>query len=109
MAIFANGAATQATASVGTSATLVFDADASGITAGITIGDITVINTGSVTMFVGQSGVTATTGLRVPPGASWSSNGLGALQSSTNYDVYAITSSGTTSALAGPLSLTVNE
>lgn len=109
MAIFANGAATQATASVGTSATLVFDADASGITAGVTIGDIIVLNTGSVTMFIGQSGVTATTGLRLPPGASWTSQNLGALQSSTNYDIYAITSSGTTTALAGPATLNISE
>jgi hypothetical protein len=109
MAIFANGAATQATASVTSSATLVFDSDASGITSGITIGDIIIVNTGTVTMFIGQSSVTATTGLRVPPGASWTSQGLGALQSSTNYDVYAITSSGTTSALAGPATLNVSE
>lgn len=105
MPIFANGAATQATASVTSSATLVFDADASGITAGITIGDVTVINTGSTTFFVGQSGVTASTGLRVPAGAQVTITGFGALQSSTNFDIYAITSSGTSSALAGPASV----
>lgn len=108
MAIFANGAATQ-TASVTNSATLVFDSDASGITAGITIGDVTVQNTGTTTIFVGQSGVTATTGLRVPGGAQVTINGFGALQSSTNFDIYAITSSGTSSTLAGPVTLSVNE
>lgn len=109
MPIFATGAATQATASVGNTATLVFDSDASGITAGVTIGDVTVINTGTTTFFVGQSGVTATTGLRVPGGAQVTINGFGALQSSTNYDIYAITASGTSSALAGPVTLSVNE
>jgi hypothetical protein len=111
MAIFANGAATQATASVLSTATLVFDSDASGITSGITIGDVTVMNTGANTMFIGQSSVTATTGLRVPAGAQVTINGFGAKQSSTNFDIYAIaaTSSTLTSALCGPASLSVNE
>lgn len=105
MPIFANGVATQATASVTSSATLIFDADFAGIPAGVTLGDVTVINTGTVTFFVGQSGVTATTGLRVPPGAQVTITGFGALQSSTNFDIYAITASGTSSALAGPASV----
>ena len=105
MAIFANGSATQTTASVTNSATLVFDSDASGIPTGVTIGDVTVVNTGAVTFFVGQSGVTSSTGLRVPPGAQVTITGFGALQSSTNFDIYAITASGTSSAIAGPASV----
>lgn len=100
MAIFANSSATQ-TASVTNSATLVFDSDASGIPTGASLGDVTVINTGSATIFVGQSTVTASTGLRVPAGAQVTITGFGALQSSTNYDIYAITSSGTSATLAG--------
>lgn len=107
MAIFSTAAATQSTASVGNTATLVFDSDATGIPTGATIGDVTVINTGATTFFVGQSAVTAVTGLRVPPGAQVTINGFGALQSSTNYDIYAITSSGTSSAIAGPVSVSV--
>ena len=109
MAIFASSIYTQSTASVGSTATLVFDADPTSSVAGSVIGDVTVINTGTVTFFVGQSGVTATTGLRVPPGAQVTINGFGAVQSSTNYDIYAITASGTSSALAGPVTLSVNE
>lgn len=102
MAIFANSAATQATASVGTSATQIFNPSASGIPSGASLGDITVINTGSTTFFVGQSTVTASTGLRVPPGAQVTVSGFGAKQGSSTYSIYAITSSGTSSALTGP-------
>ena len=109
MPIFSTGVATQTTASVTNSATLVFDSDFTGIPTGVTLGDITVINTGATTFFVGQSGVTATTGLRVPPGAQVTINGFGAVQSSTNFDIYAITASGTSSAIAGPVTLSVNE
>lgn len=101
MAIFANSAATQ-TAAVTNSATLVFDSDASGIPTGAVIGDVTVVNTGATTFFVGQSTVTSSTGLRVPPGAQVTIAGFGAVQTSTNYDIYAITASGTSSSLAGP-------
>jgi len=110
MAIFANGVATQ-TASVLSTATLIFDSDAAGIPAGVTIGDVTVINTGKNTMFIGQSSVTASTGLRVPSGAQVTINGFGALQSSTNFDIYAIAASSSTltTSLAGPATLSVNE
>jgi hypothetical protein len=107
MGIYANSAATQTTGSVGTSATLIFDADASGIPTNATIGDVTVINTGNVTIFVGQSGVTASTGLRVPAGAQVTIAGFGAKQNSTNYDIYAITASGTSSTIAGPATVDV--
>jgi hypothetical protein len=108
MAIFANSSAVQSTASVANTATLIFDSDASGIPTGVTIGDVTLMNTGAVTFFVGQSGVTSSTGLRVPPGAQVTINAFGALQSSTNYDIYAITASGTSSALAGPATVDAN-
>jgi hypothetical protein len=105
--IFNASAATQTTA-VTNSATLIFDADATGIGTNATIGDVVVINAGATTMFIGQSGVTSSTGLRVPPGGQWSSNAFGAIQSSTNYDIYAITASGTTTAIAGPATLDSN-
>ena len=108
MAVYANSSAVQATASVTSSATLIFDSDASGIPTGVTIGDVTVVNTGTVTMFIGQSGVTSSTGLRVPAGAQVTINNFGALQSSTNFDIYGITASGTTSALCGPATVDAN-
>lgn len=101
MPIFAASAAVQ-TASVTNSATLIFDADASGIPTNAVLGDITVINTGATTIFVGQSAVTASTGLRCPPGAQITIAGFGAKQNSTNFDIYAITSSGTSTTLSGP-------
>jgi hypothetical protein len=108
MAIFANSSAVQSTA-VPNSATLIFDADASGIPTGATIGDVTVINTGSVTMFIGSSSVSTTTGLRVPAGAQVTINNFGALQSSTTFDIYAIASSAAgTTALAGPATVDAN-
>jgi|SRR5579859_3497419 len=102
MPIFANSAATQATASVGNTATQIFNVSASGIPAGAVIGDLIVENTGSVTMFVGQSAVTAVTGLRVPAGGSVTLTGFAATQAVTTGNVYGITASGTTSALVGP-------
>lgn len=105
--IFNASAATQTTA-VTNSATLLFDADATGIGTNATIGDVVIQNAGTVTMFIGGSGVTTSTGLRLPPGASWSSNGLGALQNSTNFDFYGITASGSTVAVAGPATLDSN-
>lgn len=104
MPIFASSSAVQ-TASVTNSATLIFDADASGIPTGALIGDVTVINTGSTTIFVGSSAVSATTGLRCPAGAQITITGFGAKQSSTNFDIYAITSSGTSTTLAGPVTV----
>lgn len=102
MAIFASSAALQ-TATVTNSSSKIFNASASGIPTSAALGDITVINTGSTTVFVGSfTGVTATTGLRLPAGAQVTIAGFGAKQGSTNYDIYAITASGTSTVLAGP-------
>lgn len=102
MAVFANSAATQ-TAAVTNSSSKVFNASAAGIPTGAALGDITLVNTGTVTVFVGSfTGVTATTGVRVPAGASLTLSSFGAVQGSTNFDLYAITASGTSSVLVGP-------
>lgn len=105
MAFFANGSPTQVTASVGTAATLVFDTDASGIATGASLPDVAVTNTGTVTMFVGGSSVGTASGLRCVAGATILQQGQSALQSSTVGDVYACTATGTTTALAGLMSL----
>jgi hypothetical protein len=100
MAIFANSAATQANA-VPNSATKIWNASASGIPTGATLGDVIVQNTGAVTMFIGSASV-STTGLRVPPGAQVTISGFGAVQGNTNYDIYAIAASSTgTTSLCG--------
>lgn len=103
MAIFATSAATQ-TAAVTSSSSKVFNASASGIPTSAALGDITLVNTGSVTVFVGSfTGVTAVTGIRVPAGASVTLSQFGAVQGSTNYDLYAITASGASTVLVGPV------
>lgn len=108
MAVFANSAATQTTASVGNTATQIFNVSASGIPTGAVIGDLIVVNTGATTMFIGQSAVTAVTGLRVPAGGSVTLTGFGATQAVTTGNVYGITSSGTTSAIVGPATVEYN-
>lgn len=99
--IFANSAATQATASVGTSATQIYNTSASGIPAGVTLKNLTIVNTGSVTFYVGQSGVTSSTGLPVTAGTQVTIDGYSYAQGASGGNVYAITASGTSSALAG--------
>lgn len=62
---------------------------------GATLRDLTIINTGTVTCFVGTSSVTASTGLRLDPGQQLTIQGSNTV-GSTNWNLYAITSSGTT-------------
>ncbi len=101
MAIFANSAATQTTASVTNSATQIYNTSASGIPAGVTLRNITIVNTGSVTFFVGQSAVTAVTGIAVPAGGQLTIEGYAFAQGAAGGNVYAITASGTSSAIVG--------
>ena len=109
VAIFANGTAAVQSSAVTNSSSLIYDTDATNIPTGDTLADITLINTGSVTIFVGSfTGVTAITGLRVPAGAQVTINGFGAKQSSTNGDLYAITASGTSSVLVAPATVDAN-
>lgn len=101
MAIFANSAATQTTASVANTATQIYDTSASGIPTGVTLKNLTIVNTGSTTFYVGQSAVTAVTGIAVPAGGQLTIEGYSHAQADTAGDVYAITASGTSSAIAG--------
>ena len=62
----------QATASVGTTATLVWSGTAASLAAispAVTLRDITVINTGANPIYVGGTSVSNTTGMYVAPGA----------------------------------------
>lgn len=107
MAIFANSAATQTT-SVGNSATEVFNPSASGIPSGVTLYDVTLINTGTVTVYLGQSAVTAVTGLQLAAGQQVTYNHESFAQGTAANAIYAITSSGTTSVLAGLATVAAN-
>lgn len=59
-------------------------------TLGPTVRDLTVINTGTCVISVGQSGVTATTGVLLVPGAQMTIQNWQAQVGTTTSDVYAI-------------------
>lgn len=65
---------------------------------GAALRDITVINTGTVTCFVGTSSVTATTGVPLRSGEQLTIQGshVQAESGNTSWNLYAITASGTT-------------
>lgn len=112
MAIFAaSPPAYQTTASVGSSATQIYNTTSvttGGHTysfpTGVTLSELTIVNTGSVTCFVGTSAVTAATGTPLRSGEQLTirgSNHVQAESGATSWNLYAITSSGTTSVEAG--------
>lgn len=98
MAIFA--APTQTTTSVGNSATQVFNSNASFVATGASVTNVTLVNAGTVDCFVGQSGVTATTGLRLPAGAQLTFHNWSYPKNTAAANISAITSSGTTTVLS---------
>ena len=102
MGIYATS--TVQTTSVGNSATKVFDTQSSKYVDGAYLNDVTLVNTGTVTAFVGIAAVT-TTGLRLAPGQQLTITGYhylgGATKGDTNGNIYAITASGTTTIQAG--------
>ena len=102
MAIFANGPGIVQTTAVATSATLIFDTDATNIPSGATLPDLTIVNVGANTCYVGQSSVSTSTGIKLPAGAQLTIRGYSGLQSSTAGDTYAIcTASSLTTVMAG--------
>lgn len=98
MAIFASGGVQ--TTTVTNSATKVFDTTSSLYTTGATLTDVTLVNVGTTTCFVGIAAVT-TTGLRLAPGQQLTITGYKYVKGNTLGDVYAITASGTTVIEAG--------
>lgn len=98
MAIFASN--TIKTTSVTTAAVKIFDVTSSAFATGATLKNVTVMNTGSVTAFIGIASVT-TTGLRLAPGQQLTINGYSYVKGDTTGDLYAITASGTTTIEAG--------
>lgn len=113
MAIFSGTApALQGPTTVTSSATQIFNTVGTPIgsptvdfTAGTNLGTLTLINTGSVNCWVGTSSVTAVTGLLLKPGEQLTiQNGTHLAAESgaaTSWNLYAITSSGTTTVEAG--------
>ena len=100
MAIFATSAATQTTL-VNTSGELVFDTDASGVPTGASLPDVTIVNAGTVTCYVGQAAVSGTQGFPLLAGQQMLIRGYLGNQASTAGDIYAITAAGTTTVRTG--------
>jgi hypothetical protein len=71
--------------------------------AGTVLGSLTIMNTGPVTCFYGQSGITASTGTPLNPGEQVTIRGVGHVAKevgATSWNLYAITASGSTSITA---------
>jgi hypothetical protein len=100
MGIFA-ASTVQNTAPGSGGTTKIFDANSSLYAAGATLTDVTIVNAGTVTVFLGSSTVTAAHGLRLDPGVQVTLNGYRHVKGDTNGDIYAITSSGTGAVEAG--------
>ena len=66
-------------------------------------------NTGSVTVFLGSSTVTAATGLPLAAGQQITYNGFSTATGSGGTALYAITNSGSTTVVTGLATLNVNE
>jgi hypothetical protein len=102
MAIFANGIAEQTT-SVTNSATLVFSGTIAALAAlspAVTLKNVTIFNSGTTTAFVGGSSVT-TAALPLGVGQQLLIQGYSTTTGTTVHDLYAITSAGTTTLVAG--------
>lgn len=104
MGIFsASPPAYQTTASVTTAATQIYNTTSvttGGVTytfpTGVALANLVIVNTGTVTAYIGQSAVTAVTGTPLFAGQTMSLGGSVTAGAST-WNLYAITSSGTTS------------
>lgn len=98
MPIFDAGSPAYQSASVGQSAALIWSGTASalaGITPAVTLRDITIINTGTATVFIGGSLVTATA-FPLGPGQQMTVQGWTATSNKTTNDIFGICSAGTT-------------
>lgn len=100
MAIFGSNIQTT---SVGNSAAAVFNPNAAPFsTLAGPLKDVTIENTSStVTVYLGQSGVTSSTGLPLPPGDQITYEGFSTATGSGGTALYAITASGTAVVVAG--------
>lgn len=109
--IFATGVQ-QVTATVNTTAGVIWDTDNTStttygplgsVTVGAVLKDLIIKNTGTATMYVGLAAVSGTQGCPVNPGASMILYGYVAtsVASNTGGDISAVTASGTTSAEVG--------
>lgn len=99
MAIFSSGSVQ--TTTVTNSATKVFDTASNKYATGAALTNLTLVNTGATTCFIGIAAVTVT-GLRLAAGQQITIYGYNyTAGSGTAGDVYAITASGTTTIEAG--------
>jgi hypothetical protein len=99
MATFDGSLPAQQVSSVTTTPTVdVFSANVTAFAAlnpATTLHDVTIINIGPATVFLGSSSVTASTGLALKAGQQVTIQGWTATTGTTTNDIWAITSSGT--------------
>lgn len=114
MAIFSGSApAIQGPTTVTSSATQIFNTSGTPISSpaaptlfstGANLGSLTIVNTGAVNAFIGTSAVTAATGLILKPGEQLTLQNATHLvgeTGATSWNVYGITSSGSTTVEVG--------
>ena len=90
------------TTSVGNTASAVFNPNATPYsTLAGPLKDPIIENTGSVTVYLGQSGVTSSTGLPLLAGQQVTYNGFSTVTGASGTALYAITASGTSTVVAG--------
>lgn len=98
MAIFSVGSPAYQAASGSTTAVKIWSGTASALAAlspAVTLRDFTVVNTGTVTIYVGGSSVAgAATGAPVPAGAQLTIQGWTATSNTSTNDVWAISAAG---------------
>ena len=96
--------------SVGNSAVEVFNPNAAPFsTLTGPLKDPIIENTGSVTVYLGQSGVTSSTGLPLLAGQQITYNGFSTPTGASGTGLYAITASGTSTVVVGLATININE
>lgn len=99
------------TVAVSTSATQVFNPNATPFsTLAGPLKDVTIMNTGASTVFLGQSGVTATTGFPLGAGQQVTVNGFSTPAGSGGTAIYGICATSTsTTTVSGLATIDINE
>lgn len=98
------------TTAVPNSATAVFNPNATPFsTLAGPLKDVTLENVGTVTVFIGQSTVTSSTGIPLLAGQQLTINGFSTPAGSGGTVLYAITASGSSTVVAGLATLDINE
>jgi hypothetical protein len=103
VALFSTAGTATTLPSAGTTATIVFDPSWGQFTSGVTLKDVTLVNSGGNLCWVGQSTVSITTGLPLAVGAQLTIQGFTATGGQTAGRIYAIAGAGTATTVLADL------